>query len=206
MVFSRDLEEELEHERQARAKSDKTKGSIQAALDEINDSLDEESGKTTAQIELNKKKDLEIMRLRQDLEEANTSHESQLALMRKTNTDNVAELTEKLENVQKSKAKVEKDKETIRRQLDEANQQVNEESKNKAEQERLAKLYEAQVAELQAKCDEQHRHLQDLSATKGRLQAENNDMEVSIENRVFEIHFNQNKIITIERMSTKKDT
>jgi myosin heavy chain 6/7 len=172
-----ELEEELERERQGRAKADKTKGSVQQLLDEVNDTLDEEAGKTTAQAELSKKKEFELIRLRQEMEEANQSHESQFALLRKKNNDDVAELTEKLEGVQKSKSKAEKDKEALRRQLDEANSQVIEETRNKAEQDRLAKLYESQVAELQAKVDDQHKLIQDLATAKTKLQGDNTDME-----------------------------
>lgn len=51
-------------------------------LEDLNDSLDDENGKTTAQIELNKKKEQELIRLRMDLEQANQSHEGQLAVLR----------------------------------------------------------------------------------------------------------------------------
>ncbi|KAE9549706.1 hypothetical protein FO519_007082 [Halicephalobus sp. NKZ332] len=176
-----ELEEELEHERQGRAKADKTKGSVQQLLDDVSDNLDEESGKTSAQSELNKKKEIDILRLRQELDETNKSHEAQLALIRKKNGDDVGELTEKLENVQKSKAKAEKDKDALRRQLDEANSQVIEETRNKGEQDRLAKLYESQVNELQAKVDEQYRLIQELNSSKSKLQGDNADMEHSIE-------------------------
>lgn len=155
-----ELEEELDTERHARAKTDKSKGTIQIMLEDLNDSLDDENGKTTAQMELNKKKESELIRLRLDLEQANQSHEGQLAILRKKNADDLADLTERLENMQKSRAKVEKDKDAIRRQLDDALSSVNEEIKNKSEQERLAKTYESQVAELQTRCDEQHRLIQ----------------------------------------------
>jgi chromosome segregation ATPase len=136
-----ELEEELDTERHARAKTDKSKGTIQIMLEDLNDSLDDENGKTTAQMELNKKKESELIRLRLDLEQANQSHEGQLAILRKKNADDLADLTERLENMQKSRAKVEKDKDAIRRQLDDALSSVNEEIKNKSEQERLVNLF-----------------------------------------------------------------
>uniref|UniRef100_A0A7E4V522 Myosin head n=1 Tax=Panagrellus redivivus TaxID=6233 RepID=A0A7E4V522_PANRE len=172
-----ELEEELEHERQGRAKADKTKGSVQQLLDDVNDQLDEETGKTTAQAELNKKKELELIRLRQEMEDANQGHESQLALLRKKTNDEIADLTERLEGTQKSKLKAEKDKEALRRQLDEASAAVVEETRNKGEQDRLAKLYESQVAELQAKVDEQHKLIQDLAAAKAKFHGDNADLE-----------------------------
>lgn len=155
-----ELEEELDGERHARAKTDKSKTSIQIMLEDLNDSLDDENGKTTAQIEFNKKKEIELIRLRQDLEQANQTHEGQLAVLRKKNADDLADLTERLENMQKNKTKMEKDKDALRRQLDDVSSQVNEEIKNKSEQERMAKTYESQVSELQTRCDDQHRLIQ----------------------------------------------
>ncbi|KAI6228188.1 Myosin head [Aphelenchoides besseyi] len=175
------LEEELDAERHARAKTDKSKSAIQMMLDDLNDSLDDENGKTTAQIELQRRKEGELARLRMDLEQANQNHEGQLAVLRKKNADDLANLTERLERMQASKAKIERDKQALRQQLDDVLSQVNEETKNKSEQERLSKMYESQVAELQARCDDQHRLIQDYVSTKTRLEAENQDMQQQVE-------------------------
>lgn len=66
-------------------------------------------------------------------------------MLRKKNADDLSDLTERLENMQKAKLKMEKDKDALRRQFDDVSSQVNEEIKNKSEQERLAKAYESQV-------------------------------------------------------------
>uniref|UniRef100_A0A0N5BY94 Myosin head n=1 Tax=Strongyloides papillosus TaxID=174720 RepID=A0A0N5BY94_STREA len=176
-----ELEEELETERQARAKVDKAKGSVQLLLDEINDALDEESGKITAQQEISKKKDLELMRLRQELEEANINNDTQLAALRKRNNENISELNEKLEHLQKSKAKTDKDKESLRRQVDEATMNLAEETKGKFDNERFVKNVENQVSELQARTEQQHKTIQELLSFKSRVAGENSDLEAQVE-------------------------
>ncbi|KAL3117013.1 hypothetical protein niasHT_002972 [Heterodera trifolii] len=172
-----ELEEELEQERNSRTKSDKNRGNTQTQLDDLNDSIDEEAGKLAAQAELAKKKELDLMRLRQELEELNQRCETQMSSIRKKTADEAGELSERLEQLQTQRSKAEKDKDGLRRQLDDVQGQQQEEQRQRNEHERLAKNYEAQVFELQARFDEQNRLIQELQATKSRLQTEASDQE-----------------------------
>ena len=65
-----ELEEELEAERQARAKAERQRSDLARELESIGERLNEAGGATSAQVELNKKRDSEINKLRKDLEEA----------------------------------------------------------------------------------------------------------------------------------------
>ncbi|KAF8362008.1 myo-1 [Pristionchus pacificus] len=134
------------------------------------------------------KRDAEIAKIRRDLEDKNIVHEDQLAAQRKRNNDQVADLTLQLEQLQKSKIKAEKDRGQVQKELDDINNQLDIEGKNRAEQERLAKLYEVQVEELQQKVDEQARQISEYSASKGRLNNENGDLVRTLEE--LEIQFN----------------
>merc|ERR1711988_1203198 len=63
-----ELEEELEAERQARAKAERQRSDLARELESIGERLNEAGGATSAQVELNKKRDCEINKLRKDLE------------------------------------------------------------------------------------------------------------------------------------------
>merc|ERR1719239_721990 len=63
-----ELEEELEAERQARAKVEKQRTELSRELDDLSERLDEAGGATAAQIELNKKREQELLKLRRDAE------------------------------------------------------------------------------------------------------------------------------------------
>ncbi len=65
--------------------------------------MDEAGGATQAQIEVNKKREMEMAKLRRDLEESNMNHETQMGGMRKKHNDAVAEMGEQLDQLQKSK-------------------------------------------------------------------------------------------------------
>jgi len=57
------------------------------------------------QIDVNKKREAELQKLRRELEEAKAQGEAQAAAMRKKQQDSVNELTEQIDQVQKAKQK-----------------------------------------------------------------------------------------------------
>lgn len=69
----------MEAERSSRTKADRGKQDLQRELEELSERLDEAGGQTAAQIEVNKKREAELAKLRHDLEETNMNYENQLA-------------------------------------------------------------------------------------------------------------------------------
>ena len=65
-----DLEDELESERCFRAKSEKQKSDLARELEELHERLEEAGGATAAQLELNKKRETEMAKMKRELEEA----------------------------------------------------------------------------------------------------------------------------------------
>ena len=65
-----DLEDELESERAFRAKSEKQKSDLARELEELHERLEEAGGLTSAQMELNKKREAEMAKMKRELEEA----------------------------------------------------------------------------------------------------------------------------------------
>ena len=59
-----EMEEELEAERQSRAKAERQRSDLARELENLGDRLGEASGATSAQIELNKKREAEVTKLR----------------------------------------------------------------------------------------------------------------------------------------------
>merc|ERR1712158_286740 len=105
-----ELEEELEAERQARAKAERQRSDLAKELESLGERLNEAGGATHAQVELNKKREAEVGKLRKDLEEANIQHETTLISLKKKHQDAVAEMSEQIDQLSKMKAKIEKDK------------------------------------------------------------------------------------------------
>lgn len=74
-------------------------------MDELQERLEEAGGITSAQLEINKKREAELAKLRRDFEEANQNRENELGTIRKKHNDAVVEMGEQLDNLQKAKAK-----------------------------------------------------------------------------------------------------
>ena len=113
-----ELEEELEAERAARAKVEKQRADLSRELEDISERLEEAGGATAAQIEMNKKREAEFQKLRRDLEESTLQHEATAATLRKKHADSVADLGEQIDNLQRVKQKLEKEKSELRLELD----------------------------------------------------------------------------------------
>lgn len=122
-----------------------------------------------------------MAKLRRDLEEANLNHETQLAALRKKHNDAVAELSDQLDQLQKQRQKAEKDKAQIQREMEDLQSQVDQEASGRINNEKLAKQYELQLNEIQVKCDEQTRQLQDFVSLKGRFMNENSELNRQLE-------------------------
>merc|ERR1712173_209249 len=105
-----ELEEELEAERQARAKAERKRSDLARELEQLGERLNEAGGATNAQVELNKKREAEVGKLRKDLEEAHIQQESTMMNLKRKHQDAVAEMAEQIDQLSKMKAKIEKDK------------------------------------------------------------------------------------------------
>merc|ERR1711876_56308 len=108
-----EMEEELEAERQARAKAERQRSDLARELESLGERLTEAGGATHAQIELNKKREAEVQKLRKDLEEAHIQQESTLMNLKRKHQDAVAEMSEQIDQLSVMKSKIEKDKTQI---------------------------------------------------------------------------------------------
>lgn len=79
-------------------------------LEELSERLEEAGGATAVQIEMNKKRESDFLKLRRDLEETSLHHETTMAMLRRKHADTVAEMGEQLDNLQRVKQKLEKEK------------------------------------------------------------------------------------------------
>ncbi|KAL2085414.1 hypothetical protein ACEWY4_018734 [Coilia grayii] len=168
-----ELEEELESERAARAKVEKQRADLARELEEISERLEEAGGATAAQIEMNKKREAELQKLRRDLEESTLQHEATASTLRKKHADSVADLGEQIDNLQRVKQKLEKEKSELRLELDDVVSNMEQVSKSKANLEKMCRTLEDQMSEYRTKFEEGQRSINDFSMQKAKLQTEN---------------------------------
>ncbi|XP_067107344.1 myosin-7-like [Osmerus mordax] len=178
-----ELEEELEAERAARAKVEKQRADLSRELEEISERLEEAGGATAAQIEMNKKREAEFQKVRRDLEEATLQHEATAATLRKKNADSVADLGEQIDNLQRVKQKLEKEKSELRLELDDVVSNMEQIVKSKTNSEKMCRTLEDQMTEYRTKSEEGQRSINDFTMQKAKLQTENGELARQMEEK-----------------------
>uniref|UniRef100_A0A8C1VZY9 Slow myosin heavy chain 1 n=1 Tax=Cyprinus carpio TaxID=7962 RepID=A0A8C1VZY9_CYPCA len=178
-----ELEEELEAERAARAKVEKQRADLSRELEEISERLEEAGGATAAQIEMNKKREAELQKLRRDLEEATLQHEATAATLRKKHADSVADLGEQIDNLQRVKQKLEKEKSELKLELDDVVSNMEQIVKSKSNLEKMCRTLEDQMSEYRTKAEEGQRTINDFTMQKAKLQTENGELSRQLEEK-----------------------
>merc|ERR1719225_422502 len=171
-----ELEEELEAERQARAKAERQRSDLARELERMGERLGEAGGATHAQVELNKKREAEVAKLRKDLEEAHILQESTLMNLKKKHQDAVAEMSEQTDQLSKMKAKIEKDKSQINHEIQDVRAATDEIIRSKASAEKSNKNLLITLNDANKKVEEANLTLGDFENGKRKIAAENADL------------------------------
>merc|ERR1712038_422889 len=150
-----ELEEELNVERGNRAKAEKSRTMLKKDIEDISSRLEEAGSNTATQVELNKKREGELARLKAELEELNISQEGTLAALRMKHNNTMSDLGEQIDQLNAIKVKAELDKQ--------------------------GKLLQAAIVDANTRLDEMARALNEAESTKKRLQVENQDLNRQIE-------------------------
>ena len=176
-----ELDEELSIERSNRAKAEKSRSILKKDIEDVASRLEEAGANTGTQVELNKKREAELARLKGELEELNISHEGTLAALRMKHNNTMAELGESIDALNSSKVKSEKDKAGLERDLADARVSLEEAVKARSDLDRNGKLLQGSIAEAHAKLDEMARAMNESDSSKKRLIVENQDLNRQIE-------------------------
>merc|ERR1712226_678394 len=168
--------EELEAERQARAKAERQRSDLAREMESLGDRLQEAGGATSAQVELNKKRESEVGKLRKDLEECSIQHEATLISLKKKQADSITEMTEQMDQLNKMKAKVNKDCTQIANEIGDVRAATDEVARSKASAEKSHKALVQNLNDLTKRIEETNLNLGDFEASKRRMTSENADL------------------------------
>ncbi|XP_029795109.1 myosin-15 [Suricata suricatta] len=170
-----DLKRELEAERTTRAKMERERTDLTQELEDLNKRLEEAGGTRLAQLDIMKKQETKLQKLRQGMEEATLHFEATSASLKKRHADSLSELQGQLENLQQVKQKLEKDKSDLQLQVDDLLTNIEQMTRAKANSEKLCSLYEERLNEANVKLDEMNQLANDLKTQKTKLQSENGE-------------------------------
>merc|ERR1712061_593369 len=171
-----ELEEELEAERQARAKAERKRSDLARELEQLGERLNEAGGATAAQVELNKKREAEVQKLRKDLEEAHIQQEATMINLKRKYQDAVAEMSEQIDQLSKMKAKTEKDKSQINHEVVDIRAATDEIVRSKASAEKSNKALINNLNDVNKKVEEANLTIGDFENAKRKIASENADL------------------------------
>uniref|UniRef100_A0A673G6R5 Myosin-7 n=1 Tax=Sinocyclocheilus rhinocerous TaxID=307959 RepID=A0A673G6R5_9TELE len=102
---------------------------------------------------------------------------------RKKQADSVADLGEQIDNLQRVKQKLEKEKSELRLELDDVVSSMEHIVKSKTNMEKVNRTLEDQLNEFRNKCEENQRSLNDFTTQRAKLQAENDEYARRLEEK-----------------------
>merc|ERR1711994_385827 len=181
MARIEELDEELNVERGNRAKAEKSRTMLKKDIEDISSRLEEAGSNTATQVELNKKREGELARLKAELEELNIAQEGTLAALRMKHNNTMADLGEQIDSLNGSKVKSETDKAGLELDMRDARAGLEDAVKGKVELDKQGKLLQGSIVDSNTRLDEMARALNEAESSKKRLQVENQDLNRQID-------------------------
>ncbi|NXK42438.1 MYH4 protein, partial [Piprites chloris] len=174
----KELTERAEDEEEINAELTAKKRKLEDECSELKKDIDDLE-LTLAKVE----KEKQFQKMRRDLEEATLQHEATAAALRKKHADSTAELGEQIDNLQRVKQKLEKEKSELKMEIDDLASNMESVSKAKANLEKMCRSLEDQLSEIKTKEEEQQRTINDISAQRARLQTESGEFSRQVEEK-----------------------
>merc|ERR1719430_8033 len=202
MARLEELDEELNIERGSRAKAEKSRTMLKK---DIESRLEEAGSNTATQVELNKKREAELGRIKAELEELKIAQEGTLAALRMKHNNTMGDLGEQIDTLNGNKVKSEKDKAGLELDLRDARLDLEDAVKGKAELDKTGKLLQGSIVDSNSRLDEMARAFNEAESTKKRLQVENQDLNRQIEELEAAIaNMNEGKISVTTQLEDSK--
>merc|ERR1711963_982132 len=174
-------EKELAIERQNRNKAEKNRATLSRDIEDLGEKLEDAGNNTATQIELNKKREAELHKLKTEMEESNIAFEGTLANTRSKHNGVIAEMGGTIDELNKSKAKAEAEKGRLERELQETKTALETAIRSRQTVEKEGKLTQGKISEANQKLDEMARALNEADSSKKKLTVEGQDLARQIE-------------------------
>jgi len=181
--------EDLESERELRQRVEREKADLSVQVMQLSERVEESEGSAESQFEINKKRDMELLKLRKLLEDVHLESEEVTHTLKKKHQEAIIDLQDQVEVAMKHKAKIEKEKSHFQQEVYELLSQVEASNKEKLVYQKSAEKFETQVHDLNLRLEELNRTVSDITSIKARVSQENiqlvkevQELKVSIEN------------------------
>merc|ERR1711971_154401 len=177
------LQEDLESEMTMRRRVEHEKQGFQMQIISLSERLTESESGSESQLDINRKREAEMAKLRKLLEEVHTESEQQIHTLRTKHQTSMMELQEQIERMSRDKEKV-----VMKTEISELYAQIEILQSEKVSIKKVVEKLEITVNEYHVKIESLNKSGQDLNAQKLKLQFEAqeankklNDMKLAIE-------------------------
>ncbi|EDS41585.1 paramyosin, long form [Culex quinquefasciatus] len=175
------LQEDLESERSLRQRIEREKADLSVQVIQMSERLEEAEGGAESVLEINRKRDAELNKLRKLLEDVHLESEETAHILKKKHQEIVSDFNEQIESLTKAKQRVEKEKSKLQAEIYELLSQIESVSKDKSVSIKTIEKLEVHVTELNIRIEELNRTIVDITSHKTRLSQENIDLVKNVQ-------------------------
>merc|ERR1719376_1151729 len=182
------ITEDLEAEQGLRRRIEKEKQALQVQIITLSERLTEAEGGAENQLDINRKREAEMAKLRKLLEDVHTESETTIHTLKKKHQEAMMELQEQIESVSRSKETIVKQKSKMQTEISELLAHIEVLNSEKLSMKKVVEKLEININEYNVKIQEMNKSMLEVTSQKSRLQQDNsetvrrlNEMKHSIE-------------------------
>jgi len=182
------ITEDLEAEQGLRRRIEKEKQALQVQIITLSERLTEAEGGAENQLDINRKRETEMAKLRKLLEDVHMESETTIHTLKKKHQEAMMELQEQIESVSRSKETIVKQKSKMQTEISELLAHIEVLSSEKLSMKKVVEKLEININEYNVKIQEMNKSMLEVTSQKSRLQQDNsetvrrlNEMKHSIE-------------------------
>lgn len=169
------LEEDLDSEQGLRRRIEREKHELQAQIIHLSERLTEAEGGAESQLDINRKREAEMAKLRKLLEDVHSESEQQIHMLRTKHQQVMMELQEQITEMSKSKEKVTKEASRMKVEISELIAQIEILSQEKVSIRKVVERLEINIQESSSKIEALNKTVIEVTSAKQKLQMENQD-------------------------------
>merc|ERR1711962_1289973 len=182
------LQEDLDSEMSMRRRIEHEKQNLQMQIISLSERLTEAESGSESQLDINRKREAEMAKLRKLLEDVHTESEMQIHQLRTKHQTAMMELQEQIERMSREKEKVGKEKSVMKTEISELYAQIEILQNEKVSIKKVVEKLEITVNEYHIKIEDLNRTVMEVSSAKQKLHMEAqeankklNEMKLAIE-------------------------
>jgi len=175
------LQEDIEYERELRQRVEREKSDFSVQVIQLQERIEEVEAGADGQIEINRKRDAELAKLRKLLEDVHLEAEQTQHMLKKKHQEAVVDFQDQIDILTKSKSKVEKDKSKMQTEVYELTEQLEKATLEAANHNKNVKSLNIVIQELNMRIEELNISISDLTSNKTRITSENIELHKSVQ-------------------------